>query len=216
MMGDYKRSKKVERLPYEILGPLLQEQRLISLLYHRNRNQHRVARWWKLFNTLKRVVSQVIRCVQTITPIEINKLYNVIHKFIRCHLKKMYYEFNGVITLGQFPTLGVVLVGHLSRIRYSFNEILVFYKDNFAKFYNNSAGSTVQKSPNNDNTTSYEDSSILSGEEIGEVIREDDIVNLIDMSELERKEDLINKDKDKKKKMKKSKKQKSAIDSIFG
>ena len=40
---------------------LRQKQDVICLLYHRNKNQHRQAKWWKWLSMLKRSTEKLIR-----------------------------------------------------------------------------------------------------------------------------------------------------------
>jgi len=196
-----------------------QEERLIRLIHHRNKNQHRVAIWWKQFCTLKRVVTQIVVLLQHWNRLEINALYHITHKFIRTHVKKMYYEFNGVITLGQFPTLGVVLIGLLGRIYHQVTKLIELHSEEFRKFERTT---NIEKQDYKiQNIGILNDITILN-EEVGEMIMEDDIIESKTIPTTGDKEETIkncNTKEEKKKKKKKtikSKKHKSAIDSIFG
>lgn len=98
---------------------------IIHLIYHRNRNQHRLLIWWKYFNIIHRKLRQIVKLFierdeannqkkRTLKENEIVKLSN----YLICKkvLSKAYYEFNGIIALGQFLTLGLALVASLSKI----------------------------------------------------------------------------------------------------
>ncbi|AAS54331.1 AGL160Wp [Eremothecium gossypii ATCC 10895] len=100
------------------LRSLQQELRVIHILYHRNKNQHRVATWWKQLNSLKRSVSQVVTVTSkpVRTEADLEALAGLLRRFAVRQAPAMYYEFNGVIALGQFVTLGVVLVAALARV----------------------------------------------------------------------------------------------------
>lgn len=218
----------VKEIPRDVLFLLQQENRLIMLLFHRNKNQHRVAKWWKQFSTLKRVIRKVLNILQNWHKSRQNELYYNINKFLKVYVKKMYYEFNGVITLGQFPTLGVVLIGHLSRIHHLFKELLPLIEKQIAdKIIQKQNDNLVQKSI----SVNDEELATLAtenNEELGEIITETEIqdskefssalegVNIKTNDKVQDKRNTKNKVDKIKKKKKKSKKSKSAIDSIFG
>lgn len=112
---------------------LTNEYYIIHLIYHRNRNQHRLLIWWKYFNIIHRKLRQIIKLFlerdeasnqkkRKSKEDEIVDISNyLIHKKV---LSKAYYEFNGIIALGQFLTLGLALVATLSKI----NSILIQIK----------------------------------------------------------------------------------------
>lgn len=58
-------------LPYEtiIYHQLLNEYQLIHLLYHRNINQHRVARWWSSLDILHRHLRKILLLIEDIEEI---------------------------------------------------------------------------------------------------------------------------------------------------
>ncbi|CCD26018.2 Rmp1p NDAI_0G02430 [Naumovozyma dairenensis CBS 421] len=246
---------------------LHQEFRILHLLYHRNKNQHRLSIWWKRFNMLKRNCAQVIELIEyhykqpeyngkmtssssskskrQKQKIVIIRLYRLIHSmFSKRYLSKMYYDFNGIIALGQFVTLGVVLVGLLGRIYSIYLELFELNRNNFKH-----VGCIIKDIPINKILVNETNQAIMKsinqeelGEELGEEISIDDtmhnvrntiIEQQLDDNVIEMKistgiriqenittEHTIEKKKDnkiKKKKNKKSKsKSKSAIDSIFG
>lgn len=87
---------------------------VIHLLYHRNRNQHRRSIWWKHFSMLKRrsnLVVQLIRESQPELIIE-NHVKFILHKLI----PRAYYLFHGILTQGQYVTLGLALIAILGRL----------------------------------------------------------------------------------------------------
>ncbi|CCE61226.1 hypothetical protein TPHA_0A01430 [Tetrapisispora phaffii CBS 4417] len=225
----------------DIYLELHQEYRLIHLLYHRNKNQHRIAIWWKWFSILKRSCSKVVEILQrrSLTGRNVTKLYNLIHKFLKQQINKLIYVFNSIIALGQFITLGVVLVGLLSRIYRIYNNLFELYHPLF-KVYN--LNNIIAESNKLENESQLE--KILekvSHEELGDVITDESV--LIKTSNYDNNLDILNtlsevrnikesaagtKPKshsisdtkvstklDKKKKNKK-KRSKSDIDSIFG
>ncbi|SMN20683.1 similar to Saccharomyces cerevisiae YLR145W RMP1 Subunit of RNase MRP, which processes pre-rRNA and has a role in cell cycle-regulated degradation of daughter cell-specific mRNAs [Maudiozyma saulgeensis] len=216
-MKSFKKDKFVSKVPMELMTSLQQEERLIKLIHHRNKNQHRVAVWWRQFCTLKRVVSQITILLQHRNKLPVNALYHVTHKFMRTQVKKMYYEFNGVISLGQFPTLGVVLIGLLGRIHNHVAKLIVLHSEEFSKFKQTNS---VKKQDDAINGIHISDDITMFNEEVGEIIIEKDIVDIKAIPLMEIEEEITKKStnskKKKKKKTSKSKKPKSAIDSIFG
>lgn len=99
---------------------LTTEYQLLHLVYHRNYNQHRVARWWRWFNELHRRVRRVLKLqydeqVKSLSARGLKlaaEIKYIVHKVV----KKCYWEFNGIIALGQFVPLGLTLLGMLARI----------------------------------------------------------------------------------------------------
>ena len=137
----------------------------------------------------------------------------------------MYTEFNEVIALCQFPTLGVVLVGLLSRIFSLVTGIREYYADEFAKFIQTQAVRPERTLAAQD--VQGPDVILPVGdEEIGEVITEESLHTELpldipltipgndDMPPITIKPSTKKKSSNKSKS--KKKKSKSAIDSIFG
>ncbi|CUM63580.1 uncharacterized protein PRCAT00001159001 [Priceomyces carsonii] len=104
---------------------------ILHLIYHRNRNQHRLLTWWNYLNILHRKLRKVIKLLIDVNRISIdskiqskNKEIREVVKYLvkKNILKKCYYEFNNIITLGQFVNLGLTLIGSLSRIHSLFQQ----------------------------------------------------------------------------------------------
>ncbi|CAI7583726.1 unnamed protein product [Penicillium viridicatum] len=73
----------------------------LHLIFHRNKNQHRRAKWWKWLSILKRATLDFARGVKS-------HLATVIP---RC-----YIAFSTVVADNQFSTLGIVLLAALARL----------------------------------------------------------------------------------------------------
>lgn len=194
----------------ELVSKLGQEVRLLVLVYHRNKNQHRASHWWRSFNILKRDNGQILSTLRCLQQTEkdrgkyrdklLRSLYQKLHHLMQVKVKKMYYEFNGVIALGQFVTLGVVLIGLLSRMYDIFTRIQNSYEQEWIRL------NLVQVRKDKTATEKAVDTDMIVDEEIGEVIE----VPVPKYSEI------IPAEKKKTKKNKKKKKNsKSIIDSIF-
>lgn len=114
----------------ELISPeqttaLTNEYYILHLLYHRGRNQHRLTVWWKYLNILHRYVRKIIKLAVDIARIKSkakkeHKQKQIVDIIVYLDLRKVftkaYYEFNGVIALGQFINLGLTLVGNLTKI----------------------------------------------------------------------------------------------------
>lgn len=86
------------------------EYELLFLNYHRNKNQHRSATWFKYLNLLVRHLRKLLLSKSV-------KYQKKSIAYLNNHIiPKLYYAFNGVIAQGQFITLGFSLVGSLSKI----------------------------------------------------------------------------------------------------
>ncbi|KAG0660491.1 hypothetical protein C6P45_001576 [Maudiozyma exigua] len=140
----------------------------------------------------------------------------------------MYYEFNGVITLGQFPTLGVVLIGHLSRIHHLFKELLPLIDKQIVDKNIQKQNDNLEQKIISANDEELETLATENNEELGEIITETEIqdskepssqleaVTIKTIDKVQDKRNTKNKVDKIKKKKNKSKRSKSAIDSIFG
>lgn len=195
---------------------LLKEFRLIHLVWHRNKNQHRVSTWWKRLAMMKRNCGQVIEILQHPTVDknrDLVRLYKLINDFKRRQLPRTYYDFNGVIGLGQFVTLGVVLVGLLSRVFVVYKRLMELFEDRFKD-----AGCVddhVLPAPADLDLPLEKIQTYNEVEEIGEEIHEQSVGKISNFQEVVTptvKKPLAGKKSSKKKK----KKTKSVIDSIFG
>lgn len=116
-MGDFITSDRRDQLKHEY--------GILHLIYHRNHNQHRVLIWWKYLNIIHRNIRKILKLLVDLefikSPQQIRHKEQQILDIIKYLIKKRvftkaYYEFNGIIALGQFVTLGLALVGNLSKI----------------------------------------------------------------------------------------------------
>ncbi|KAJ5966035.1 hypothetical protein N7481_012749 [Penicillium waksmanii] len=84
---------------------------ILHLIYHRNKNQHQKAKWWRWLSMLKRTVS-------VLASLDSKKLATSSH-LQHLHLDLIpncYQAFSTVIADNQFSTLGIVLVAALARL----------------------------------------------------------------------------------------------------
>lgn len=192
----------MDKLNLEDHTSLSNEVRILQLIYHRNKNQHRMATWWRYFQMLLRHLKHFF----------INDDYKIIELINKKKLmKKCFYEFYGIIKLGQFMSLGFVLVASLSRIhklleRFSTSPVIVDMKDD-----------KIQAIAQLD-----------LGEDVGEEVILEEVTNVSGKveseslsfnsktSSVETDQKTSEKHKSKRSKEKKKKKKKSDIDLIFG
>ncbi|CAI7583434.1 unnamed protein product [Penicillium pancosmium] len=84
---------------------------VLHLIYHRNKNQHQKAKWWRWLSMLKRTVS-------VLASLDSKKLATSSHlQHLHLHLiPNCYQAFSTVIADNQFSTLGIVLMAALARL----------------------------------------------------------------------------------------------------
>ncbi|KAJ6120232.1 hypothetical protein N7523_004512 [Penicillium sp. IBT 18751x] len=82
---------------------------MLHLIYHRNKNQHHRAKWWKWLSALKRTTLDL----GSIDPAKAAacRQHLASHLIPRC-----YMAFSTVVADNQFATLGVVLLAALARL----------------------------------------------------------------------------------------------------
>ncbi|SGZ55024.1 CIC11C00000005272 [Sungouiella intermedia] len=112
-------------LPPDKLAKLESEYGILHLIYCRSKNQHRVAVWWRYFSLVHRKVRTILVKFQTMEITKLLKKRELLRQeaidtaaylFKKKVLKKALYEFHGIIALGQFINLGILLVGNVSSI----------------------------------------------------------------------------------------------------
>ncbi|ODQ80191.1 hypothetical protein BABINDRAFT_129684 [Babjeviella inositovora NRRL Y-12698] len=110
-----------------VLTPLQQlqsEYGILHLIYHRNKNQHCNASWWKHLNILHRQLRKIIllrdgkespsgggKC----SP-KYQHRVRVADYLVNKIIPGAYRHFNGILRLGQFITLGMALIGVLGKV----------------------------------------------------------------------------------------------------
>lgn len=104
---------------------LKNEYGILHLLYHRNKNQHRTLKWWKYFNIFHRKIRKIVKPLMDIEDSTDETKILVKRKIVLCEIKRLfgqkiftkaYFEYNGILALGQFVTLGLALIGNLSKL----------------------------------------------------------------------------------------------------
>ncbi|CEP23762.1 unnamed protein product [Cyberlindnera jadinii] len=160
---------------------------LLRILYHRNKNQHRVTTWWKWLNSLKRTLTKVLCLPDRL------RLQPLVKKLKLHIIPGCYRAFNNIISLGQFVTLGLVLLGLLARINKCIDGLGVVYETK-------PVVSKLEIVPTDD--------------DLGQVIETEELdVVAAKVVPIEHRTQRKGRDKEKKNK---KKKKRSAIDDIFG
>lgn len=213
----------ISEINKKLVVQLRQELRIVYLIYHRNKNQHGATVWWKQLNILKRNVAQAVRIIEGLVfrgvchDKQLLKLHSLLYSILKLQIKKMYYDFNGVISLGQFVTLGVVLIGNLARIYTVYMHIYDTLEEDFRRIgcIKNNTSSVNPGMSDNEVREALES---IADEEIGEEIGEDLETMAIFKSTDDHSKVLAASGKKDNKygKKKKQKKKKSAIDDLFG
>ncbi|ODV77997.1 uncharacterized protein CANTADRAFT_69409 [Suhomyces tanzawaensis NRRL Y-17324] len=111
---------------------LTEEYYILHLIYHRSKNQHRVQKWWQYLNIFHRKLRKIVKLSIDIEKLSSkpkiqaknDQILETIRYLIKNQVfKKAYYEYNGILALGQFINLGFALLGSLSKIYALFMEI---------------------------------------------------------------------------------------------
>jgi ribonuclease MRP protein subunit RMP1 len=180
---------------------LRHEYSLLRILHHRNKNQHHVAKWWRDLNTLKRLLTKLI----SMKDLQSKQCYDLVYKLKKYTIPQCYRSFNNIVALGQFITLGLVLLGLLARINSCIDELGVELKVK------------VQKQMIQRNEVVIND----LGDDLGEAVENVESAPLAKSSMKSMNSEPIKTKKEKRRKdstehTKKKKKKRSAIDDIFG
>ncbi|KAI9697903.1 MAG: hypothetical protein M1836_004255 [Candelina mexicana] len=87
--------------------------KLLNLLSHRNRNQHRVSSWWRWFSMLRRSIEKLLRELQSN-----NEKRSIARLEFMCEIltPKCHLAFSTVVADNQFSALGLVLLSSLARV----------------------------------------------------------------------------------------------------
>ncbi|KAJ5166508.1 uncharacterized protein N7482_005289 [Penicillium canariense] len=83
---------------------------VLHLIYHRNKNQHQRAKWWRWLSQLKRTALDLGSQDASVVMPDSYKQHLAAHLIPKCYL-----AFSTVIAENQFSTLGIVLLATLSR-----------------------------------------------------------------------------------------------------
>ncbi|OBT89839.1 hypothetical protein VE02_00866 [Pseudogymnoascus sp. 03VT05] len=103
-------------------------QHLLHLTAYRNKNQHRIAKWWASFSILRRQLGKLITALENpdaafrAKKIEIEKRVVFLREEV---VPRCYLAFSTVVADNQYASLGLMLMGCLARL----NKLISFPKD---------------------------------------------------------------------------------------
>ncbi|KAJ5675893.1 hypothetical protein N7462_008790 [Penicillium macrosclerotiorum] len=83
---------------------------MLQLIYHRNKNQHRRAKWWRWLSLLRRTTLDLGSQHMAAPAVSSYRQHLASYLIPKCYL-----AFSSVVADNQFSTLGVVLLAALSR-----------------------------------------------------------------------------------------------------
>ncbi|KAK6203211.1 uncharacterized protein RJT21DRAFT_25465 [Scheffersomyces amazonensis] len=105
---------------------------ILHLLYYRSKNQHHQSVWWKYLDIIHRKVRTIIKLAIDIRRIKstskqkqtqkYSQIIHLIHHLTKV-FPKAYYEFNTIISLGQFISLGFTLVALVCKLSAILSDI---------------------------------------------------------------------------------------------
>ncbi|OBT52363.1 hypothetical protein VE04_04606 [Pseudogymnoascus sp. 24MN13] len=107
---------------------LLPIQHLLHLTAHRNKNEHRIAKWWASFSILRRQLGKLITALEDpdaafrAKKIEIETRVVFLREEV---VPRCYLAFSTVVADNQYASLGLMLMGCLARL----NKLISFPKD---------------------------------------------------------------------------------------
>lgn len=125
---------EISVLPASQLLKLVSEFQVLHVVFYRFHNQHRVAVWWRYVALLHLKVRQIVIKAENIAVTKKIKARErlraeacqIARYLIKKQIfKRLYYEVNSIIALGQFVTLGLALLGSLSAL---YPHILQIYQ----------------------------------------------------------------------------------------
>ncbi|SLM35772.1 hypothetical protein LPUS_05131 [Lasallia pustulata] len=95
------------------LGALQEASKLIHLLYHRNKNQHHHALWWKWLSMLQRSVAKLTRALEEKRREQATTRMKHMRDVL---LPGCYLSFTHMVADSQFSALGLVLLSELAKV----------------------------------------------------------------------------------------------------
>ncbi|MCJ1464052.1 hypothetical protein MMC07_002663 [Pseudocyphellaria aurata] len=104
-----------------LISQLLETLKLLQIIHHRNKNQHRHARWWEWLTMLKRCVKKLIQELQSSCRATAHSKRVAFMKDVL--IPKCYLPFTQLVHDNQFSPLGLALVGELAKLRGTLNAL---------------------------------------------------------------------------------------------
>lgn len=105
--------------PNLTLEKLVPVQQLLHLTVHRNKNQHRITKWWGNLQLLRRNVKRLIEMLQS-PKAEYRKSKEALLRLANWTgaeiIPRVYLSFSAVVADNQYASLGLMLMGCLARV----------------------------------------------------------------------------------------------------
>ncbi|ODQ76103.1 hypothetical protein LIPSTDRAFT_41460, partial [Lipomyces starkeyi NRRL Y-11557] len=95
---------------------LRNELEVLHLIVHRNKNQHRQAKWWKYVSIVHRNLKNLVSVPQKRQKEEAKFEKEVVRYLVYRVIPKAFKAFHRLIAHGQYVTLGLVLLATVARI----------------------------------------------------------------------------------------------------
>lgn len=100
------------------IASLEKEYGILHLIYHRSKNQHRQQIWFRYLDIIHRKVRKIIKLAySSANKLKPERILEVIKYLVLGKVfRKAFFEFNGIVALGQYINLGFALLGSVSAI----------------------------------------------------------------------------------------------------
>ncbi|CZT46210.1 uncharacterized protein RSE6_06609 [Rhynchosporium secalis] len=165
---------------------------LLHLTHHRNKNQHRLAKWWKAFSVLRRQVGRLVAEVETLErAVKFSSGASLGEKSRKKGIRKQLEKeeeskaFSNVIADNQYAALGLMIMATLARVQ-------TLLKSLEKESESESENGDPDLPPSAAKGLDAESVDIARGTDLGEVVSREDVVDMeeddgVDIKKLKKK-----------------------------
>jgi ribonuclease MRP protein subunit RMP1 len=142
---------------------LISTHQLLHLTHHRNKNQHRLSKWYKWFSILRRQISKLITELENLETAETysSKKYLEESKYVKAARERVevrvaflrervigdaYLAFSNLVADNQYSVLGLALLGSLARVQSVLGQLVRIEKDPNFEIVEEAKGGESQRS----------------------------------------------------------------------
>jgi ribonuclease MRP protein subunit RMP1 len=142
---------------------LISTHQLLHLTHHRNKNQHRLSKWYKWFSTLRRQISKLITELETLETAETysSKKKGEENKYVKAARERVevrvaflrervigdaYLAFSNLVADNQYSALGLALLGSLARVQSVLGQLVRSEKEVNIEVVEEAKGGESQRS----------------------------------------------------------------------
>jgi ribonuclease MRP protein subunit RMP1 len=142
---------------------LISTHQLLHLTHHRNKNQHRLSKWYKWFSILRRQISKLITELETLETAEAysSKNKREENKYVKAARERVevrvaflreqvigdaYLAFSNLVADNQYSALGLVLLGSLARVKSVLGQLVRGEKEVNIEVVEEAKGGELQRS----------------------------------------------------------------------